>query len=142
MTNRDRAALAILRIGLGVFLLLWSIDKIVAPEATVRIFEHFYKTSISETLAPIVGVAEGVLSLAIVFGVWKTLSYGMGLLVHAISTVSSLPQLMSPFGENHLFIAAIPVLAGFIALFLLRHHDTRWAIGGGGEAMEAEPGGA
>lgn len=142
MTNRDRAALAILRIGLGVFLLMWSIDKIVAPEATVRIFEHFYKASISETLAPIVGVVEGILSLAIVFGVWKTLSYGLGLLIHAISTVSSLPQLLSPFGENHLFIAGIPVLAAFVALFLLRHHDTRWTLGGGGEAAGADPGGA
>jgi len=142
MTNRDRAALAILRIGLGVFLLLWSIDKIVAPEATVRIFEGFYKTSISETLAPIVGVTEGILSLAILFGVWKTLSYGLGLLIHAISTVSSLPQLLSPFGDNHLFIAAIPVLTGFVALFLLRHHDTRWAIGGGSEATGGGSGGA
>lgn len=136
MSERDRAALAILRFGLGVFLLLWSIDKIVAPESTVAIFEHFYRTSISATLAPMVGVAEGLLSLAILLGLWKTATYGLGLLLHAISTVSSYAQLLDPFGDNHLFIAGIPVLAAFVALFLLRDHDTKWSLGGGGDELE------
>ena len=135
MSERDRAALAILRIGLGVFLLLWSIDKIVAPESTVAIFEHFYGTSISETIAPLIGVAEAILSVAILVGAWKTVTYGLGLLLHAVSTASSYAQLLDPFGENHLFIAAIPVLAAFVALFLLRRHDTRWSLGSKG----AEP---
>lgn len=41
MDRVERAGLAILRIGLGVFLLLWSVDKIVVPEATVGVFDHF-----------------------------------------------------------------------------------------------------
>ena len=32
-------ALLVLRVGLGVFLLLWSIDK--APEQTAKIFQFF-----------------------------------------------------------------------------------------------------
>ncbi len=36
-------ALALLRFGLGVFLLLWSLDKIVVPEQTSRIFEFWYR---------------------------------------------------------------------------------------------------
>lgn len=125
--NTDRTlriALLVLRLGLGVFLLLWSIDKLVEPEATIGIFDHFYGLSISVIAASVVGVAEALLSLAIITGLWKNLSYGIGLLLHTISTLSSYEQLLSPFGENHLFIAALPVLAGFIALFMLRRQDT------------------
>jgi hypothetical protein len=56
-------------------------------------------------------------------GLWKR-PYGLGLLLHAISTLVTYEQLLFPFGENHLFIASIPVLAAFIVLFLLRRQDT------------------
>jgi len=51
------------------------------------------------------------------------------MVLHAISTVSTYSQLLSPFGKNHLFIAAIPVLGAFIALFLMRDDDTLWIVG-------------
>lgn len=120
-------ALFILRLGLGLFLLLWSIDKIVAPEQTVKIFQHFYQTPLAESIAPVVGGAEALLSLALLAGLWRTWSYGAALAIHAISTLSTWQQLLSPFGQNHLFIAAIPVLAAFIALFLLRNADELWS---------------
>ena len=123
--------LLILRIGLGIFLILWSIDKLVAPESTARIFQSFYSLEISTSVAYVVGVLELFLSLAILAGLWKTATYGAGLVLHGISTLSTYSQLLSPFGSNHLFIAALPVLAGFIALFLLRQHDTKWTLGSG-----------
>lgn len=125
-------ALFILRIGLGVFLLLWSIDKMVAPEQTVKIFQHFYRTPLPTGLAPAVGAIEAAPSLALLAGLWKTWTYGAALALHAIATVSTWKQLLAPFGENHLFIAAIPVLAAFVTLFLLRREDTLFALGGGG----------
>lgn len=128
------AALLVLRVGLGVFLLLWSLDKMVAPEQTAKIFQHFYRTPLPVGVAPVVGALEALLSLAILAGLWKTWTYGAGLALHAISTLSTWRQLASPFGENHLFIAAIPVLAGFVALLLLRREDTLLALGGRREA--------
>lgn len=68
-------------------------------------------------------------------GLWKTVTYGLGLVIHAISTIATIPQLLDPFGENHLFIAGIPVLAAFAALFLLRRHDTLWTVGGRGPSV-------
>jgi len=121
-------ALLVLRLGLGVFLLLWSVDKLVAPEQTVKIFSHFYGTSLSPGLASLVGVAEGLLSLAFLAGLWRSWSYGAALAIHTVSTLSTWQRLLSPFGENHLFIAAIPVLAGFVALFLLRYEDVLFSI--------------
>jgi hypothetical protein len=125
-------ALLVLRVGLGVFLLLWSIDKMVAPEQTAKIFEFFYKTPLPVSVAPAVGALEAALSLALLAGLCKTWTYGAALAIHAISTLSTWQQLAAPFGENHLFLAAIPVLAGFTTLFLLRREDTLLAAGGRG----------
>ena len=125
-------ALLALRVGLGVFLLLWSLDKMVAPEQTVKIFQFFYKTPLPVSFAPVVGALEAALSLALLAGLWRTWTYGAALALHAISTLSTWKQLASPFGENHLFLAAIPVLAGFVTLFLLRREDTLLTLGGHG----------
>lgn len=119
-------ALFILRFSLALFLLLWGVDKLVVSEGAVGIFDHFYKIPIGIGAAKVFGVLEILLALAMMAGLWKTWTYGLGTLLHAISTVSTWRQLLSPFGDNHLFIAALPVLGGFVALFLLRQHDTLW----------------
>ncbi len=121
-------ALFILRIGLGGFLLLWSIDKLVTPEGVVAIYQFFYHVSITNEIDYVIGAFELLLSLAIMAGFLKTYSYGLGLLLHVTSTIASYQQLLNPFGGNHLYIAAIPVLAGFIALFLIRRQDTLWSL--------------
>jgi uncharacterized membrane protein YphA (DoxX/SURF4 family) len=127
-------SLFILRIALAVFLLLFGIDKLVATETTIEVFARFYGLSISAPVAYVAGILEILLSLAMLAGLWKTITYGLGLLLHAISTLATYEQLLSPFGENHLFIAGIPALAAFVALFLLRRHDTLWS------ASSAAPG--
>lgn len=136
--DRLRVALLVLRVGLGVFLLLWSIDKIAAPEQTAKIFAHFYKTPLPAGVAPAVGVLEALLSLALLGGLWKTWTYGAALVLHSISTLSTWSRLLAPFGENHLFIAALPVLAAFVALFLLRHEDTLLSLDGRAGARRPE----
>lgn len=132
MTDSDVArSLLILRVSLALFLLLWGVDKIVVPEGTVGIFDHFYKMSIGVAMAKVLGGLEVLLALAILAGFMKTWSYGLGLILHTVSTLSSWRQLLSPFGDNHLFIAGLPVLGGFIALFLLRRRDTLWTVSTG-----------
>jgi len=120
----EQIGLFILRLGLGIFLLLWGLDKIVSPETTVKIFEIFYLMDIGVQAAYVIGVLEIILSLTIIAGYQKTYSYGLGLLVHFISAAASWKQMIAPFGKNHLFIAGLPVLAGFITLYLLRDKDT------------------
>ena len=126
--DKDKLALFILRIGLGSFFLLWGLDKIFASESTVMIYKIFYMSSITVSIAMIVGVVEVLFSLLFMAGMWKKWTYGLGMILHGISTLSTWKQLIAPFGKNHLFIAAIPVLAGFIALYLLRDQDTLWVL--------------
>jgi len=47
------------------------------------------------------------------------------MILHAVTVLVTWRQLIDPWGDpiNHLFIAGVPVLGGFVALFLLRHWD-------------------
>lgn len=129
--NPDRRiaiALLILRLGLGVFLLVWGLEKFVLPERTVGIFDKFYGLSIGTAIAPVLGAIQCAIALALMAGLFRTVSYGLGLLLHTVSTVSTWRQIIDPWGlisgeVQHLFLAAVPVLAGFAALFLLRNFD-------------------
>jgi hypothetical protein len=70
-----------------------------------------------------------LISLLIIAGAWKGYTYAVGLALHTISTVASWRQLTTPFSQgHHLFLAAIPVLTGFVALYLLRDRDTLLAL--------------
>lgn len=134
MSNREiHVALIILRLGLGVFLLLFGIDKLIVPETTVDVFAHFYGLVITHDMAYGAGVLEILLGLAFLVGLWKTLTYGLALLLHAVSTLATYQELLAPFGANHLFLAALPVLAAFLALFLLRRHDRLWSVSNVGD---------
>jgi putative oxidoreductase len=128
LSKKQRIGLFILRFGMGFFLLLWGLDKIFAPESTVMVYKIFYKIPINVSTSFGIGILEIILSIAIILGLWKRLSYGLGLLLHTISTFATYKQLLTPFGQNHLFIAGLPVLAGFIALYLLREEDTLWSL--------------
>ena len=130
MSNRELpAALFILRLGLGAFLLLFGIDKLVAPATTAEVFAQFYGLIVSHGMVYATGVLEILLGLAFLAGLWKTLTYGLALLLHTVSTLATYQELLSPFGMNHLFLAALPVLAAFLALFVLRRRDTLWSAG-------------
>ena len=60
---------------------------------------------------------------------WRRLTYGAVLVLHAISTLSSYRQYLSPFeGSNLLFFAAWPMLAACVGLYLLRDHDTLFTV--------------
>ena len=129
----ERWALAVLRVSLGVFLLLWGVEKFVIPEVTVQIWGGFYGVGLAAALVPLVGALESALALAITVGLWRRATYGLGLLLHAVSVAATWRQLLDPWGlrsggsPNHLFLAGVPVLAAFVALYLLRDRDA-WTL--------------
>jgi putative oxidoreductase len=122
------AALLILRFFLAVFLLQWSVEKLVVPSATIRIAQSFYGVSLPTKATYALGVAELVLALALLLGAFRTVSYGLSLIVHTITVVVSWRQLLDPYGfaqiGNHLRISTWPTWGAFAALFLLRSWDT------------------
>jgi hypothetical protein len=125
--KRAAAALLILRFFLGIFLLQWAVEKLILPSATIRIAENFYGMSLSAGASYALGIAELILSLALLFGVYRTISYGLSLLVHTVTVIVSWRQLFDPFGlakvGSHLWISTWPTWGAFAALFLLRDWD-------------------
>jgi putative oxidoreductase len=118
-------ALLALRITLGLFLLQWGVEKFVVPQANILVWSYFYGMNVSQTLGYIFGALEIAVALCIILGQFRTITYGAALFLHAVTVAVTWRQLIDPWGDpiNHLFTAGIPVLGGFLALFLLRHWD-------------------
>ena len=131
--RRIPTALLILRFFLGIFLLQWSIEKLILPDAAARIASSFYGVMLPASASYLLGVAELILSLALLFGFYRTVSYGLSLLVHTVTVVVSWRQLFDPWGlakiGNHLWLSTWPTWGGFAALFLMREWDS-WTVDG------------
>ncbi len=121
--------LFLIRFSTGVFFLIWSVEKLISPEITQKVFSRFYSLSISPSIALILGIVQTLIILAFMAGLFRTWTYGAILGMHAVSTLSTYKELLNPYEPpNHLFWAAVPTLAALIALFLLRKEDNLLSI--------------
>ena len=122
--RRLQISLAIIRISLVLFFLVWSIGKLIVPELTQKVFATFYFSEISSTVAVGVGALQTVIVLIFLAGQFKMLSYGVILGMHTVSVLSTYRQLLDPYQPpNLLFWAGVSVLGASSALFLLRDRD-------------------
>lgn len=129
LRSRFGVALAILRVTLGVFLLVWGLEKFIVTERSVAIYGYFYGVSASTAVTYALGTLESVLAVAIIVGAFRRWSYGIGLLVHAATTIVTARLIIDPWGlisgePQHLYLAAVPILGAFAALYLLRDLDS------------------
>lgn len=117
-------SLLLLRLGIFIVFLFWTLDKLINPEHTAGIFSKFYAIeNLGNVLIYALGSIQLVLILLFALGLFKTWTYGLILLFHAASTFSTFGLYLKPF-DNLLFFAAWPMLAACIALFLMRDWDT------------------
>jgi putative oxidoreductase len=130
--NRIGVALLILRVTVFLVMVIWTIDKFVRPAHAASVYEHFYfLRGLGPMIIYSIGVAELVLLLGFVIGFAPRFTYGLVLLLHAVSTFSSFQQYFHPFqGPNILFFAAWPMLGACFTLYYLRDLDTLWSICG------------
>jgi len=128
--NRVGVALLVLRVTVFLVMLIWTIDKFVRPDHAASVYEHFYfLRGIAPTIIYSIGIAELALLLGFVIGFAPRFTYGLVLLLHAVSTFSSFRQYLHPFeGPNILFFAAWPMLGACFALYYLRDHDTLFRL--------------
>jgi putative oxidoreductase len=125
LTRALPRALLALRVTLGLFLLQWGIEKFVVPSNTPAIWSHFYGLAVPQSAGYVFGAIEVLIALCLFLGVFRTPTYGAAVILHGVSVLVTWRQLIAPWAEpaNHLFIAGVPVLGAFVALFLLRHWD-------------------
>jgi putative oxidoreductase len=129
--NRLPVALLLLRWSVFVVILVWTIDKFVEPQHASKIMADFYSIGgMSNAAMYAVGLLELVILLAFLVGFAKRWSYGLVLVLHGISTLSSYKKYLTPFQSpnNLLFFAAIPMLAACFVLYYLRDADVLWTI--------------
>jgi uncharacterized membrane protein YphA (DoxX/SURF4 family) len=103
MPETDRripAALLILRFFLATFLLQWSIEKLILPDAAARIASNFYGVTLPVSASYALGIAELILSLALLLGFYRTISYGLSLLVHTVTVIVSWRASYSTHGDS------------------------------------------
>ncbi len=118
-------------------MILWSLDKLLNPDHAAGVFASYYfLEGIGPRVLAALGIGQMAVEIAFVAGLFRTLTYGFVLVTHAISTLASWPGYLQPF-DNLLFFAAWPMLAGCLALFLLRDQDTWWSL----DARRARAGG-
>lgn len=131
--TREALALLILRTGLAWFLFVWAVNKIIEPGQYVRIWGYFHGVEIGETMPYMMGGAQIAICLLAVLGLWRVVSYGLLFLMHLVTVIVIFPSLVSPFviedgfPVNRNNAIAVAALAGFAALWLLRHRD-HWSI--------------
>lgn len=121
-------ALLLLRLGIFIVMFVWALDKFVNPAHTAAVFEGFYGIAgLSSLAATVLGSLQVALCLVFLAGFWKTYSYGLVMVLHGVSTLSSFGAYLDAF-NNLLFFAAWPMFAACIALFMLREYDTKLAV--------------
>ena len=125
-----RLSLLLLRLGVFIVMFMWTLDKLVNPDHAIGIYKQFYFLSgVPTGIMYALGAAEMVIILGFVVGFMKRWTYGIVLVLHAVSTLSSLGRYLDPW-KNLLFFAAWPMLAACVTLFLLRDEDTLYAVRG------------
>ena len=126
--TRVQVSRLLLRLGVFVVMLFWTLDKFVAPDHAAGVFEHFYQLEgIGPGVLAAIGAVQLVVILGFVAGLFRTWTYGLVLAMHTVSTLSSWPKYLGAF-DNLLFFAAWPMLAACVALFLLRDSDTMLSL--------------
>jgi len=125
MHHYSRWTMPLLRVGMGLFLAAWGVDKLVATEGSIGIFSHFYGMDLGTAALQAFGVAEVLLGVALAVGLFRVATAWTQLIVNGISTLASWKQILDPWGllgltdgGAHLFLASIVITAASIVLVL------------------------
>ncbi len=123
-------SLLLLRVTVFVVMFMWTIDKFINPGHAAQVYKSFYYIAGLESVVMyVIGAIEMIILVLFLAAYKKTYTYGAVLIFHAVSTLSSFNQYLTPFAGGHLlFFAAWPMLAACITLFLLRDRDKMLSV--------------
>ncbi len=121
-------SLLLLRAGVFIVMFVWTLDKFVNPDHTAKVYEFYFGVGgLGGAVFYAIGALELILVTAFLAGAFKRVTYGIVLLLHAVSTLAAWRLYLDPF-SNLLFFAAWPMLAACVTLYLLRDLDTLWVV--------------
>lgn len=124
----------ILRVGMGLFLALWGVDKLAATEGSIGIFSTFYGLDVGALVIQAAGVAEILLGVLLAVGLFRVPVAWIALIVNAVSTLGSWRQILDPWGwlgltdgGAHLFLASIVIMAANLVIVMNARVDA-WTL--------------
>lgn len=128
LESRLQISLLTLRFSIFLVMFMWTLDKFINPRHAGGVYEHFYGIAgLGKGALVAIGFVEMCILVGFLLGAWKRITYGAVLILHAISTLSSFRQYLNPF-HSLLFFAAWPMLAGCLALYLMREQDVKCSL--------------
>ena len=120
-----------MRLTFAAFIMVWAVDKVIAPEHAQKVFSTYYFTDLPFEPLTAIGFVQIAIILAFAPGFLRFWTYGAVLVIHAVSTLSTYDKLISPWEAGPrglLFWAAVPTLGAILALFLLRDRDNLFSV--------------
>ncbi len=124
-------SLLMMRLTFAAFIMVWAVDKVIAPEHAQKVFSTYYFTDLPFEPLTAIGFVQIAIILAFAAGFLRFWTYGAVLVMHAVSTLSTYDKLISPWEAGPrglLFWATVPTLGAILALFLLRDRDDLFSV--------------
>lgn len=115
-------ALFVLRIGIFIVFLVWTLDKLLIPKHAALIYQKYYFMNDTASMMFLVGVAELVFIIGFLIGFMKRWTYGIVLALHTMSTFAIFGKYLDL--SSLVYFASWPMLAACFALYYLRDADT------------------
>ncbi len=130
------ASLLLLRVGTGFLLILWGALRVMTPAAGPGLSNKYYGGFLDvQSLQIGFGVAEVIIGLLVVAGLFRRISYALQALILIPGAIMLWRYLLDPMGmylldeENSqiLFFPSITIAAATLVLLAFRDED-RWSL--------------
>ena len=130
------AALLLLRIGTGLLLVLWGASRVISPTAGPGFATKYYGGFLDlQSLQVGFGVAEVIIGLLVVVGMFRRVSYLLQALILVPGAIVLWRYLLDPIGlylldrdsSQILFVPSITIAAATLVLLAFRDQD-RWSL--------------
>ena len=135
-TNFKLASLLFLRIGTGLLLVLWGALRVMSPAAGPGLSNKYYGGFLDlQSLQIGFGVAEVIVGLLVVLGLFRRISYLLQALILVPGAIMLWRYLLDPMGlylldkesSQILFFPSITMAAAALVLLAFRDED-RWSL--------------
>lgn len=116
------AAHILLRVSIGYLLVIWGVDKLVNPAHGTAVSQHFYFGLFGwPGLMNAFGVAEALLGVLVIVGVWRRYTYPLVAAITGMTLVGVWRSILDPWGwylsgANALFYPSLIIFAGVLVL--------------------------
>ena len=117
----------VLRVGLGLFILIWGVAKFTQKDMWIQMFPMIYwGIAAGAAMLAVFGIVEILLAAMLILG-WKVkIAASIGFLIQLLTTVAIIGRIFSPYGmvegapvqPNIILFAGVPILAAWLALAL------------------------